>query len=151
MAREEVAKMIRKLRVLGLALVAVLAMGAMAASAASADQFHSEGEPTTITAEQEGKNNNKLEVPLGAVSCETVRYAATTSTKTVSSLSVTPTYIGCLFAGFTAIVETHGCTYTLPVNAAVGNTTGAPAVVCPENKPPIKEKNRHHGNQRRPG
>ena len=119
--------MIRKLKFIGLALVAVFAMSAIGASAASAAvELHSEGAPVNITGAQEG-SSNAFDVQFGAVVCTTADYNATTTVTTDTTVTFTPKFEGCTFAGVGATVDTNGCTFVLHVLNA---TTGTVTVEC---------------------
>jgi hypothetical protein len=104
--------MTRKLKALGLALVAVFAMSAIASASASAEVlFHSESTTTFLTGEQIATNT--LDVEGGNVKCSTVKFTASTSSKTVNNITVTPTYSGCTAFGLVAVVDMESCDYLL--------------------------------------
>jgi hypothetical protein len=104
--------MIRKIKALSLALVAVFAMSALSASVASAEFFHSEVEHTTLDGTQVG--TDVFTVKAGTVSCGEAKYTGTTTSKTVKSITVFPTYSECTAFGFvsTKIDVPAGCGYT---------------------------------------
>jgi hypothetical protein len=115
--------MIRKLKVLGLALVAVFALSAVASAAASAHTFSSEGNVNTkISGSQEGTNTFTVEGT--AVECSTAKFAVVGETSSPSeTVVVHPEYSGCkAFSFLSATVTTTGCNYTL--NAAGTVTIG---------------------------
>ena len=125
--------MIRKLKFLGLALVAVFAMSAVGASAASAVvQFHTEKTPVTITANQHAGTNG-FDVQFGEVKCTTAKLHGTTPSDvtTETTITLTPTYEGCTFAGVATTVHMNGCDYTVHVTNA-GPPYGGPVTIkCP--------------------
>lgn len=119
----------RNFKALGLALVAVFAMSALAASAAQAtQQYHSSGEPTSLSGSQTTKN--VFHVPgAGTVECSTATFAGTQPTKTASDVTITPTYSGCIAFGFsTTHITTNGCQYTFTTPT---NFKAVSDVVCP--------------------
>jgi hypothetical protein len=120
--------MIRNFKTLGLAVVAVLAMSAMVASAASAAEFHSAGEPTTITGSQ--NTTNAFHVPgAGTVECTTATFHSVQPKTTAAELTVHPTYSGCKAFGFANThVTTTGCDYTFTEPNA--STQSVTHVVC---------------------
>jgi len=81
--------MIPKLALLGLAAIVLFASNATAA------EFHSEGEPTTLTGAQEAGTSDEFEVDLGVIKCKTITYHGTLPKKTTTSVAVNPTYEGC--------------------------------------------------------
>ena len=130
--------MIHKLKSLGFAFFALLAIGMMAVSAASADEFQSESENTTLTGAQEKhleggvERNDRFTTSGGIVECSTATYKGAQAAKKVTTVSVTPTYSGCTFAGLSAVVHTNECEYVFSLNA--GLTTGKVRVSCPAGK-----------------
>ena len=85
--------MIRKVKILGLAMVAVLAIGAVGAQIASAVvQFHFEGAAISLRGSQEG-TSNAIDFQFGTAKYTTTKYERTTTTITTeSTLVLTPTY-----------------------------------------------------------
>jgi len=123
--------MIRKFKFLGLALVAVFAMSAVGASAASATvEFHSESAPVTLTGTQEGESN-AFDVQFGEVKCKVAEYNGTTVKTTDTTVSVTPNFEGCTFAGVATIIDVNGCTFLIHVNNEGPPYKGTVDVVCP--------------------
>jgi hypothetical protein len=118
--------MIRKFKVLGLALVAVFALTAVA----SAAEFHSESSTgnTFLEGSQTTANVFTVTNPKGTkvadVHCSSATFTGTQTGKTVSSVEVHPTYAGCEASPFgSAEVETDGCTYNL-------HSAGTVDIVC---------------------
>jgi hypothetical protein len=105
-------KMVRNLKVLGLAVMAVLAMTAISASAAQAQSFTSASETTWLTGEQE--EINLFEITGGEVECEVAKFkGGPYAGKKLASVTVHPEYSGCLAFGRNATVDTGGCNYIL--------------------------------------
>ncbi len=134
--------MIRNLKVLGLALAAVFAMSAMAAQAAmaSGELFHSDEDPTVITASNAGFGNHVFTAGGISVECENATFTGTQSGTTGEELTVHPTYSGnCTAAGVVAAtVTTTGCNYILYSETGENthtSTTDAPVKIeCEEGK-----------------
>lgn len=125
--------MTRIIRRLGLGLAAVVALSACVASAAQAvPTFEASAYPGTWT----GSNTSLGEVigtDGGNVECDSHFVSNATSGPT-STLTVTPTYTGCMAFGFaSATVSTEGCTYLLHATEKV--STGVYKhhldIVCP--------------------
>ncbi len=122
--------MIRNLKVLGLALVAVFALSAMLASVASASKpvstpywFASDGDWTTLSGSQ-GTPGDVFETDAGLpVKCTTVGYTGSIGVTTATTITLTPTYSGCTFGGFTLDVITNGCRYVYHADGKTGTTT----------------------------
>jgi len=118
--------MTRNLKALGLALVAVFAMSALVAGVASAAEFHSEVETTTIKASQ--SNTHLFKTTAGEVTCLSATFEGKQTTKTASSITVTPTYKECHINFFgskvSATVNMNGCDYTL-------YAAGTADITCP--------------------
>lgn len=108
--------MIRKVKVLGLALVAVFAMSAMVAQAASATvvnhEFASDATETIIKGTDEPGTNNVFDVNGAEVVCATSHFEGTVLGAEVDHVTVHPTYTDCEFFGSPATVTTTGCNYT---------------------------------------
>jgi hypothetical protein len=102
------------LKVLGLALLALFALGAVAASSASAVPFfHSDKEKTVLTAEGTGATFG-TKSSIISVTCKKEIFSGTTNEKTVTSVTVHPTYKECKAEPFgNATVTTTGCNYIL--------------------------------------
>jgi hypothetical protein len=124
-------KMIRNLKVLGLALVAVFAMSAVAASAASAQNgiFTSDG-PATLTGtntEPTKPLENSLTAFGKPVTCPNALYTGHevgSTTKGVpngaTEITLTPHYGVCAVEAFPATVDMNGCDYVLALRATTG-------------------------------
>jgi len=116
--------MIRKFKVLGLAMVAVLAMSAVVASAASATNFTASSYPTSATASSP-IGNDDFKTEAGSVECAAHFHVGPLS-KASETVTVNPTYTGCKAFGFlNATVNMNGCDYTFNVNGSV--TVNCPA------------------------
>jgi hypothetical protein len=91
-------------------LFAVLVMSAVAAPAAPAnDFFRSEEEKTLIKAETEVAHT--LIVGTSSLACNIVERETTMANSIVESLSFTPVYKECKFAGKTATIRMNACAY----------------------------------------
>ena len=144
--------MIRKLKLLGLALVAVLAMTAMVASAASAAAFTSSANTTNLTASQETKHN--LRVTNGEWSCGSLEFTGHMASNTVTEVEITPKYTEChtFFAAVTVAAKVTGfghyegeaksCAYkvdadgTIDLVCAAGKEVTIDAATCIVHIPP---------------
>jgi hypothetical protein len=125
--RKEASQMTRNLKALGLVLAAVFAFSAVAVSAASAAEFHSEVEPTVITAHSE--TNQVFTVSGQSVICETAEFSGTVAKKTTTEITVHPKFTKCTFQGEPATVTTKGCNFIFK-----SNLVGAHAPVTVECK-----------------
>ena len=121
--------MIRKIKFLGMALIAVFAMSAVGVSAASAVEFHSEGSPVSLTGTQEGESNG-FDIQFGETKCKTVDYNGTTPSgvTTETTITLTPKYELCTFAGVATTIDTNGCTFVIHIT---GTDQGTVTVECP--------------------
>ena len=132
-SKERTHLMIRNLKFLGMALVAALAMSAVVASLASADEFKSEAENVALTGSQEKhleggvEKNDRFTTDGGTVECTTADYTGTQAAKSTSSVTLTPVYSGCTFAGLSADVDMNSCDYRFTIGAA---TTGEVHLEC---------------------
>lgn len=101
-----------KLKVFGLALVAVFAMGVVVASSASATSgaFTSEKASTTITGTQINAEH-VFTTTHGTVKCSTATFHGQSAATVFTSITLTPTYSGCKFAGLNATVNFTSCEY----------------------------------------
>jgi hypothetical protein len=120
--------MIRKLKVLGMALMAVLALSAVTASAASAAvEFHSEEKDLTLTGTQ--TTTNKLTTNAGETTCSKATFSGTTSTTSTTQpeQTVTPKYEEChaiFFGSKVAVtIDMNSCDYDL-------RAVGTAAITC---------------------
>jgi hypothetical protein len=122
--------MIRKLKVLGLALVAVLAFSAVAASASQAFEFTSFN---TVTEEHEGgtsvgnqtEGNKHKFTPTGgfsSIQCTVAHFTGTSATGTEAAPTTHPEYSGCTDSlGRAVDVSTAGCNYVFHVTKGSGD------------------------------
>jgi len=124
--------MTRNIGSLGVTLVVALALGLAAAGGVGADVLTTEFTPAIGTGAQEGMD--LLRVHGGEFKCTSIKYAATVSSLSTSSISTTPTYSGCTFIGLAASVNMNGCTLKFNASPKAGNTTLTEDVVCPEGK-----------------
>jgi hypothetical protein len=110
--------MVRKLEVLSLALAAFAALNALAACTASAagERFHSEVEPTIVTA----ANTNTFVFSSSGASteCTTIVFKGTMRVRTEATWTMHPGYAGCTFLGEPATVDTAGCNYVFGAETA---------------------------------
>jgi hypothetical protein len=102
----------RYLKILGLSAMAVLVIGVVTASAASAaPKFTSTGTPTTIHGVQ--GTTNVFTINGGEVECSTATFEGTMTGTEAASITVHPTYGGCLAFGRSAEITTTGCNFVL--------------------------------------
>jgi hypothetical protein len=108
------------LRALGLALIAVFAFGAVMASAVSAevtDHFTSEVEKTVLTGEQVGTSEDNFygikKVSSLALTCKKVTFAGTVTGKSVTEITLVPTYFECTSNLGAATVTNDRCAFIL--------------------------------------
>jgi hypothetical protein len=130
--------MIRKMKVIGLAVVAVLALTAVSASAASAAEFHSEVSSTKLEGSQTTANIFAITGTSVKTTCAVATFAGTQTGLTSPTATVHPTYSGtgggkCELSplGEAEVVTgtaTAGCNYVL--NA----TSGAVEIECTSGK-----------------
>jgi hypothetical protein len=129
-----------KLKALGLGLLAMVAMSAVAVMNASATvqgHFVSDSETTTILGSE--TTTHKLEFtahPLsGGIVCDEASYHGHITGKTVTSVTVKPTYAKCHTTGGAAgsvVVDVNGCTYTFTVTGGDPATTHSKVdLICP--------------------
>jgi hypothetical protein len=122
--------MSRKIKVLGLACVAVFALTAVSASSAMAASALTVGTGGTKI---EGVQSTAQKLTLAegvTVKCTTSTLTAPVSAGTVTELTATPLFGGCLLAGLTATIETHSCTFTI-TNTATPLTASVDLTNCP--------------------
>jgi hypothetical protein len=113
--RKGASKMMRNLKILGLALVAVFAMSSVAASMAAADQFTAEAYPTVLTGKTDpGAAADLFTTTTGNVNCKSSTYTGTVSAAT-TTVSMLPSYAECTAFGFPAVIDVNGCTYLFHV------------------------------------
>jgi len=122
--------MTRKLKLLGLAAVAVLALSAVSVASASAASFTTQSEPTFLKGLQEGKN--VFTTAAGTVQCSEVEFTSSQiSSKSVSSVTVHPTYHKCTAFGAEATVQTTSCSYILSIVSVTGSVAaGSVTIGC---------------------
>src|SRR4051812_44505900 len=137
--------MIRKLKVLGLALVAVLAFSAVAASASQAFEFTSFNTETelheggTSVGNQTAGNKHKF-TPTGgfaSIQCTTAHFTGTSATGTEKEPVSHPEYTGCTDTFGRAVdVSTAGCNYKFHINKEVEADVfeGTTDIVCEAGK-----------------
>jgi hypothetical protein len=129
--------MIRKVKIIGMALVALFALSAVGASAAQAASSLDVGAtPAFVTADQIAGNPLKLALKtatggttLSTVKCTTGHLETTTTTANVTEATLTPSYAGCTLGGLEAEVKVNGCKYTL-TNTAVAKTAEVDITSC---------------------
>jgi hypothetical protein len=133
-----------KLKALGLSVIAAMAVSAVAVMNASANgegHFVSEVNSTHITGFEGPGTAHRLHLTnhglSGEVGCNTVSYTATANANTVNSLTVAPSYAGCITTGTNTNVPVHvnGCTYTFTVaKGTTNNTEQTVHLICPAGK-----------------
>jgi hypothetical protein len=126
--------MTRNLKTLGLALIAAFAMSATMAAAAQADPFwiKSDGTPTTLSGAATGEEAFAFDA--GIFSCNKVFYPGSFAGTTVTTLTLTPEFLGeCKFAGLPAVVDLHGCSYVFHTHTKIEMTkfTVTTTISCP--------------------
>lgn len=127
-----------KVRHIVLGAMATLAISAMIASTASADEFHAESAPVTLTGAQEKhleggvERNDRFTTDGGVTECTTITYRGTQVASTATTMTLTPTYSGCAFAGLSSVIDMNECDYLFHLNA--GLTTGTTDIVCPSGR-----------------
>jgi hypothetical protein len=123
--------MIRKPKVIALAVVAVLALSAVAASAASANTFMTKNSvyPQTVIGSQ--TTQHVLTVTGQKVTCKEIKFEGTIAAAS-STLEVHPIYNGCSSFGFEASVTTTGCNYRFHLSAGGSGSpqSGTLDIVC---------------------
>jgi hypothetical protein len=131
-------RMIRNLKVLGLALAAVCALGATMASAASAAQLTSDGPVTLVGTQTGGVGANVLSAYGSTVECGTVTYTGHKSESTTTpkelipngatAVTIAPHYSACEDGeGHPVTVKMTSCDYTLTIGAATESKWGVTA------------------------
>jgi hypothetical protein len=109
--------MIRKFKVLGLAMFAVLAVSAVSVSAAQATEFTASGYPTSFTAASE-VGNDDFKTEAGSVECK--GHFTGSSSGPSETMTVNAEYTGCRAFGFlSASVNMNGCDYVFHTNGEV--------------------------------
>lgn len=143
--------MARNIRKLGLVLIAVFALGAVAAQAASAateHTFNSEIGNTVLTADNSGLGEHVLSVTTKggtklSVSCTTVLFSGNQVTKTADEINLHPTFGkknakgeagSCKLAGITVTVTTTGCNFTFDSDTSGTPENATTSIVCEAGK-----------------
>lgn len=110
--------MTRNIKAIGLALVAAFAMSSLMASAAQALEFHYSAEHTTLSGKSKGIGGQTFTAGglFSPVTCEVAEFSGTATSKTATSLVLTPGYKNCKDAkGRTVHWHATGVyKYTLP-------------------------------------
>jgi hypothetical protein len=91
--------MIRKRKIVGLALVVCFAISVFS-SAGRAAEFHSSVEHTAIAEAQIGNVAFTVGGGFGNITCEVAKWSGTSSSKTATSVVLVPTYEGCKESAF---------------------------------------------------
>jgi hypothetical protein len=127
--------MIRKARIIGIAVVAVLALSAVVASAASANTFMTKNSVYPQTVEGSQSTAHVFTVTGQKVTCKTAKFKGT-ATAASSTQEVHPTYEGCTAFGFEASVTTTGCNYLFHLAAGGSGSpqSGTVDIVCETGK-----------------
>ena len=133
-------KMIRNLKILGLALVAMLAFGAMVASAASAS-FHAEQKEVQLTVTPGSLQTQKFQYVSGGITveCNSLTVESTfvgtehdegpPTAWTGTDITAIPHYGNCEpILGNAVTVDTNSCYYTFTL--AAGSTSGTAHIKC---------------------
>lgn len=136
-----------KLKALGLSLLAVMAASAVVVMNASAESqvtghFTSDAASTKLDVIENPPNGlHMLEFDQPGfknIACHETSYAATISGTTVTDITVTPTFKGCLTTGGVTgevTIHTNGCVYTLTqINKEAAKTEHTFDLVCPAGK-----------------
>jgi hypothetical protein len=123
--------MIRNLKALGLTLIAVLAISALAAAGAQAEapEFHTEGEATSVKAEQ--VEQAVFTLTGGAVKCTTVTLEGTVGP---TNIEVGGSYEGCKYAGQAVVWDMNGCKYSSTMVIGSSPPTTLTDLKCPAGK-----------------
>ena len=125
--------MIRKLKVLGIALIASFAMSAVSASGASANPFfHSEFAGIFLTGAQGEMNPNVLTTDLGELKCKVVQYGGSQGAMTTPTMTLTPKYEECTINNQNAVVTVNGCAYTLHLEQQTNPIEALMGIECPD-------------------
>jgi hypothetical protein len=132
-------KVIRKFKMLSLAMVAVLALGAIGAQAASAAfNFTAPGAGASQVIELTGTKitNHVFKNAGGEVTCSTISFSGSATGPEQTQQTSIPSYSGCSAFGFAeAHVKMNGCDYlfTAPTTEPeAGKYTGEPPhFICP--------------------
>lgn len=98
------------------AVVAVLGLVGVSSATAANEMFHSEKEPTVITANNTGEGTHVFEIEDGGpkVTCNVATFAGTMAKNVAATLTVHPTYSDCKTnLGENASIKTAGCNYVI--------------------------------------
>lgn len=132
-----------KLKALGLGVLAMLAVSGFAtmnAGASGTGHFVSDVDHTIIVGTEGPGTNHRLHLTgdLGGapIGCNVANYHGTATSKTVTSLTIEPTYSGCSTTESSAVTVTpNGCTYTFTVTENTEpNTEQDVHLSCPSGK-----------------
>lgn len=120
--------MILNVKRFALVLSTALALGGLGTESASAVQFHSEVEPTRLTASQPTSFNDSWGFDAGSATCENASYVGSMNNKTTSEATLTPTYTGCTSTFGTSVTfDPNGCQFKF----TTGGTKELIHIVCP--------------------
>ncbi|HKB52253.1 MAG TPA: hypothetical protein VKC63_12615 [Solirubrobacterales bacterium] len=139
-----------KLKALGLGLLAALAVSAVTVMNASAESqatghFTCEVEPCTVKGSEVLGSSHRFELAIAGLTgivCDEASYKGTAATKTVTDITITPTYGECHTTGTgtgsksgEVTVDVNGCTYTFTQpNKESAKTEHTVDLVCPTGK-----------------
>ena len=131
--------MMRKVKLLGVALAAVTALNVSAASLTHAAEFDFGASPGVVTGLNEAGQQHILQIPNppGAsfnAMCGEASLEGGTFGKFASDITVTPTYSSCKLAGTFAIWQMNGCKYTLTGSGHFARTFTVDIVGCTSGK-----------------
>lgn len=112
--------MLRNLKALALAVVVLTAVGGGTAATAQAfPLFHSELTETTVTSTADGTGkqaHHVMQIAGGELTCSGASFHGLQTAKTVSELTLSPTYTGCNYLGVLTTVVMGGCNFVLSAN-----------------------------------
>jgi hypothetical protein len=124
-------RMIRNLKVLGLALLALLAMSALASTASA--QFESEAESTNLTVSSNAMQKFAPSEGSTAVECTTIKVTGTQTGKANTTVTIAPVYSNCeTFLGAATSFITNGCKFVF--HLLKGSTSGTTDIECEAGK-----------------
>ncbi|MFL5834486.1 MAG: hypothetical protein ACJ76B_10990 [Solirubrobacterales bacterium] len=124
-------RMIRNLKILGLALVALLAMSALASTASA--QFESEAESTNLTASSNAMQKIAFSEGGIAIECTTLKVSGTQAGKANATVTIAPVYSNCeTFLGAATSFNTNGCKFVF--HLLKGSTSGTTDIECEAGK-----------------
>ena len=120
--------MTRKFKALGLALFATLALGAVMASAALATEFTASSYPVTYSGTQAATEPHRFAIDTYEGNCKDITFSGEAK-GTSTTLTLTPKFNECTFAGLSATVTTNGCSFLLHLPSA--GTDATVDLTCP--------------------